>query len=190
MVEVDEHTAASAVIATYTTDDDATWGTLAGDDATSFTFTNGSLAINDVPNYEDKASYAVTVVATDDNETTSLNVTVNVADDYGPEIKGPAMVEVDEHTAASAVIATYTTDDDATWGTLAGTDASSFTFNNGSLAINDVPNYEDKASYAVTVVATDDNETTSLNVTVNVADDYGPAISGPEIKGPAHGVCR
>ena len=168
-----------AVIARYTTDDNATWDTLAGADANSFTFTNGSLAINDVPNYEDKASYAVIVVATDDNETTSLEVTVNVADDYGPEIMGPAMVEVDEHTAASAVIATYTTDDDAMWGTLAGADASSFTFTNGSLAINDVPNYEDKASYAVIVVATESGENKALMVTVTVMD-LGTGEPAPE----------
>ena len=192
VTENPSNTPAGAVIARYTVTS-GSWATLAGPNADNFTFDNGDLktATGFTPDFEQGSKYVVWVMASDGAnppETKRFEVEVQVLDDYGPEITGPTMVYVDEHTVAGTVIATYTAEAGATWAAaLTGADFAAFTFTadpnvatNGSLAINAAPNYEDKASYEVNVVAEEAGEQKALMVTVMVRDvDTGAPAPEP-----------
>lgn len=71
--------ATGTVYTAATTDVTAVTYALSGTDATSFTLTNGVLTFNSPPNFEAKASYAVTITATDAlAHATSQNVAITV----------------------------------------------------------------------------------------------------------------
>ena len=99
---------------TPTTGDDLTY-TLGGPDASSFnisseTETEGQITVGAGTklDYETKATYMVTVIATDSfGASASIDVTINVTDENeGPAITGPAEAEYAENGTGS--VATFT----------------------------------------------------------------------------------
>ena len=155
--------------------------------------TSGAVKLNTAANYEGKASYAFTVVATDAaGNTTDKPVTLAVTnvDEVAPTITSGATATVVENTAATAVVytATATDTDYAPQGALSisysltGTDAGLLTINNstGAVTLNAASDYETKTSYSFNVVATDakgnaGSQAVTLNVT-NV-DEVAPTFS-------------
>ncbi len=168
-------------------DNDALTYTLSGTDAASFEIdgATGQLQTKEGVSYdlEAKASYSVTVTATDpDNAADSIAVTVNLTDAND----APVFTEGDsttrslaENTAAGEnvglPISATDQDNDTLAYTLSGTDADSFEIveSSGQLTTKSGVSYdlEAKASYSVTVTATDpDNAADSIAVTVNLTD--------------------
>ena len=184
-----EGTAAGADIGAPVTAEDPDVGdaltyTLGGTDVASFDIvgTTGQLQTKADLDYETKASYVVTVTATDtaglsDAITVTINVTA-VDENLPPEFPSAATTrEVAENTVAGedigAPVAASDADDAALTYTLGGTDAASFDIDpaTGQLKTKADLDYETKASYAVTVTATDgDTASDSIDVTITVTD--------------------
>ncbi|MDG2017811.1 MAG: cadherin repeat domain-containing protein, partial [Porticoccaceae bacterium] len=173
---IDENSGAGQVIYTATANDD-------GDDisgAVAFSLAEGSdagLSINTVtgvvtlagnPDYEAQNQYNFTVVATDEagNQSAgqSISLDINNLDDTAPIITSDVTVaSIDENTPADQVIYTATAEDlgDGTDGSISFSLAES---SDAGLSIDEItgavtlavaPNYESKAQYNFTVLATD-----------------------------------
>ena len=194
---VDENTVAGEdigvpVAATDADEDDAVTYTLGGTDAASFDIISatGQLQTKDALDHETKASYTVTVTATDAaGLSDEIMVTINVADvEENPEFPGATTTRsVDENTVAgedigAPVAATDADENDVLTYTLSGTDAASFDIISatGQLQTKDALDHETKASYTVTVTATDAaGLSDEIMVTINITGvDEEPTIAG------------
>ena len=143
--------------------------------------------------HEDFAVHTVRVTATDpSNRPDSVDVTITVEDlDETPEISGPNNPEVAENSGTN--VATYTaTDPDDTgidW-VLTGTDSDAFTLSGGALTFIEVPDYEEKNSYRVTIEAREQSPGTSvgrLSVTVRVTNVDEPGTVEANVEEPRVG---
>ena len=175
---------------------------LGGADEASFSIarTDGQLSTKASLDKETKDTYTVTVTATDPSgETATVNVTIKVNNvDEGPEIMrapdanvAPEFASattsrmVAENTPAGenigSSVAANDPNGDALTYALGGTDAASFDIDSatGQLSTKAALDYETKASYSVTVTATDpDDETATIEVTINVTnvDEMGTLV--------------
>ena len=164
--------------------DDALTYTLGGTDAASFDIvrTTGQLQTKAALDYSTKTSYDVTVTATDaaglsDAITVTINVT-DVDENLPPEFPSAATTrEVAENTVAGedigAPVAASDADDAALTYTLSGTDTASFAIDSdtGQLMTLAALDYETKATYSVTVTASDSGGLSdSIDVTITVTD--------------------
>ena len=173
----------AAVVATDPDADDTLTYTLGGTDVDSFSIvnTNGQLRTHVALDHETKASYSVTVTATDgDNLSDTTTVTISVTDvNEAPNFaSSTATRSIAENTASgedigAAVVATDPDSDDTLTYSLGGTDVDSFSIVNtsGQLRTNVALDHETKATYSVTVTATDgDNLSDTTTVTISVTD--------------------
>jgi VCBS repeat-containing protein len=173
--------------------------TLAGTDAGAFNInaSTGEVSLKASPNYESKASYSFSVVATDlaGNTTTKpVTLAINNVDEVAPTINSAdTATAVNENTAANTVVYTATSTDtdfnspatatSATYSLKAATgDAAKFTINSttGAVTLTESPNFEVKPSYAFTVVATDATGNASekaVTLAVNNVDEVAPMIT-------------
>ncbi|WP_348256328.1 cadherin domain-containing protein [Leptolyngbya sp. PL-A3] len=200
---VDENAAAGALIYTATaTDADFAPGTesitysLSGTDAALLNIdpATGAVTLKDAANYEVKASYSFSVIATDAagnvSEPKAVTVNVNNLDEVAPTITSGDGVAITENAAAGALIYTATaTDTDFAPGTesitysLSGTDAALLNIDpaTGAVTLKDAANYEVKASYSFSVIATDAagnaSEPKAVTVDVNNLDEVAPTIT-------------
>ena len=188
------------IFADHRTDDVATvlQYVVGGADGGSFKIVTGGSESNDVKlqardplDYEDKASYAVTVTATDsDGLSGSIDVTITVTDmDEMPEImvgglviSGMSSVYYAENgtddVAAYRLVGPMA--DTATWS-LEGDDVGDFMFSGGMLTFRASPNYENPAdmdmdnTYMVTLKANDGTymDTHDVMVMVTNEDELG-----------------
>ena len=163
---------------------DALAYTLGGTDAASFDIvrTTGQLQTKAALDYSTKTSYDVTVTATDaaglsDAITVTINVT-DVGENLPPEFPSAATTrEVAENTVAGedigAPVAASDADDAALTYTLSGTDTASFAIDSdtGQLMTLAALDYETKATYSVTVTASDSGGLSdSIDVAITVTD--------------------
>ena len=179
------------------TGDELTY-TLGGPDASSFAVSSATGIKGQITvgagtklDFETKATYMVTVIATDSfGVTASIDVTIKVTDENeGPTIRRVASdnqppsfpAETDtrsvvEGTSAGADIGAPVTAEDPDVGdaltyTLGGTDAASFVIvrTTGQLQTKAALDYSTKTSYVVTVTATDAaGLSDAITVTINV----------------------
>ena len=160
-----------------------TWS-LAGTEASNFSIDkNGYLSFVVTPDFEDKSSYIVSIVAADDKSLPgSLDARVAIVNvNEEPEIlSGGDILTYNENTDTSTELYFYSAIDpennDITWS-LSGTDSGDFEIgSNGVLIFTNTPNYERPADsggnnvYNVTVRASDGSLTGTKDVTVTVTD--------------------
>ncbi|MCU6676099.1 cadherin domain-containing protein, partial [Leclercia tamurae] len=118
------------------------------------------------PDYESKASYSFTVVATDAAGNASDQVVtlgINNLDEVAPTVtSGTTAPAINENSGAGQVIYTATATDTAdisggvTFSLKAGSDAGlTIDATTGAVTLTGNPDFENKASYSFTVVATD-----------------------------------
>ena len=190
---------ATDLTATTTATDLLTYS-LEGTDASSFVIdrATGQISTKAVLNYEAKDTYKVTVRATDPTggrhtartdssgatRTHTIDVTINVTDvAESPEITGGATtIRVNEDTATTTVLSTYTATDDeddkakeALEWSVDTTSADTFSIEGGQLKFLESPNFEALAAgsetYNVTVTVTDSADSTDTEtVSVTVLD--------------------
>jgi Ca2+-binding RTX toxin-like protein len=159
-------------------------------DAASFAVRGGSLYfVGASPDFETKTSYAVTVVATDASLPASVQqeftlAVSNVNEAPAAMVLSNTVTTLAENTAVPAGpsggirVADIAVTDDALGVnalSLTGTDATSFAVRGGSLYfVGSSPDFETKASYAVTVVATDASLAASVQqaFTLAISDVY------------------
>ena len=136
------------------------------------------------PDFEDKSSYFVSIVAADDKLLPGyLDVTVAIVDiDEPPTITGDDTLTFAENTETTTTLHTYRASDPErvtttfTWS-LGGTGSGDFNISNqGELTFRNTPNYERPADsggnneYNITVRASDGSLTGTKDVTVTVTD--------------------
>ena len=189
----------TATVATYMAADPnrdgITWD-IAGADAVRFAISvTGGLSFNSPPDYEKPRDgnknnvYEVTVVASDDNLESTLDVEVTVKNvNEAILITGPASFSYVENSTTSLAIYTAADPDgdEITWG-VAGADVSRFSIKEtGELSFNSPPDYEKPRDankdnvFQVTVTASDGNLTAELDVEVTVTDvNEAASITGP-----------
>ena len=172
----------AAVVATDPDTDDTLTYTLGGTDVDSFSIVNtsGQLRTHVALDHETKASYSVTVTATDGDDlsdTTTVTITVTDVNEAPNFATTTATRSVAENTAANINIGDPLTATDPDTGdtltyTLGGTDAASFSINgtNGQLKTKAALDYEAKSSYSVTITVSDSELTDTIAVTINVTD--------------------
>ena len=179
-------------VATYTATDPES-GTIdwsvTGTDSDDFSIVGGVLTFNSPPNFEapmDASTdneYLVTVQASDETNPVPKTVTVTVTDvNEAPTFAAETDTRtVAENTEAgedigSAFAATDPDAGDTLTYTLGGTDAGSFTIveSTGQLQTEDALDFETKASYTVTVTASDGSLSDSQEVTITVTDANEP----------------
>ncbi len=186
---VAENTPAGTNIGTPVTatdeDEDILIYGLSGVDAASFSIvgTTGQLKTKAPLDYEQKNTYAVTVITSDGKgETDTISVAINVTDVN--ENRAPVFVEgnrttrtIAENTPAGesigSPVAARDADEDTLTYTLSGTDAASFGIvsTTGQLQTRAPLDYEQKNAYAVAVYVSDDKGgTDTIAVTINVTD--------------------
>ena len=183
-------------------DDAALTYALSGTDAASFDIvrTTGQLQTKAALDYSTKTSYDVTVTATDaaglsDAITVTINVT-DVDENLPPEFPSAATTrEVAENTVAGedigAPVAASDADDAALTYTLSGTDTASFAIDSdtGQLMTLAALDYETKATYSVTVTASDSgglSDSIDVTITVTDVDEMGtgdPLVDGYDANG-------
>ena len=186
--EIPENTPAGRNIGAPVTatdeDEDVLTYTLSGVDAASFGIvsTTGQLRTRAPLDYEQKNAYSVTVIVSDGTLTDSIGVAINVTDVN--ENNAPVFVEgsnaersIPENTPASRNIGNPVTatdaDNDVLTYTLSGVDAASFGIvsTTGQLKTHAPLDYEQKNTYAVTVLVSDGNGgTDTIGVAINVTD--------------------
>ena len=171
---------------------DALTYALSGTDAASFDIDpdTGQLMTLAALDYETKASYSVTVAASDSGGLSdSIDVTVTVTNvDEAPVITGDAALDYAEN--GTGPVATYSATDPEsatiTWS-LGGDDAADFDISAGGvLTFKSSPDHETPAdadtdnAYEVTVVASDGTNTDTHDVTITVTnvDEAPPVITG------------
>ena len=199
---INENSGAAQVVYTVTSTDigDAasagvSYSLKAGSDAALFGInsTTGAVTLAADPNFESKASYAFTVLASDGvNAATEQAVTlaINNLDEVAPSItSGATATAINENSGASQVIYTVTSTDtgDAasagvSYSLKAGQDAALFSISSstGAVTLAADPNFETKSSYAFTVLASDGvNAATERAVTLAITnlDEVAPTIT-------------
>ena len=150
---------------------------------------SGVITFKVAPNFEIKASYSITVIATDSlaySSTQVYTITISDVDENAPVFNAPYIISGDENqTSVSAISVT-----DAsiiTYSLTSGvTENNSFSINSstGAITFNSAPNYEvlpTKTSYTITITATDSLSNTSsqaYTVNVNDIDENPPVFTG------------
>ena len=159
-------------------------------DSFSIDSTTGQLQTSAALNHETKDSYGVFIVVTDDINSASTDVTINVTDvNEAPVFTDgtSATLTVAENTAADTNIgsAISATDEDEPANTLtytlSGTDADSFAVDStGQIKTKADLDYETKNSYSVTLTVSDGKQgSDSITVTINVTDVTEVANAAP-----------
>ena len=183
----------SPITATDADGDTLTY-TLDGTDASSFGIVSstGQLKTSAPLDYEEKNTYAVTVIAFDGTLTDTISVAIKLTDidENTPPVFASSSTtrSIPENTPAGVHIGEAVSAKDADAGdtltyTLSGTDAASFDIDSttGQLKTKAALDYETKNSYSVTVKASDNALTDTIRVTIAITDvdeGSGPVFAG------------
>ena len=192
---VDENIGAGKVVWTAVATDPSQFsyslGTTGDSALFSINASTGAVTLTGNPDYESKASYSFTVVATDaagnaSNQTVTL--AVNNLDEVAPTItSGTTATAINENSGAGQVIYTATATDSGdisggvTFSLKAGSDAG-LTINptTGAVTLTGNPDFESKSSYSFTVVATDAAGNASdrtVTLGINNLDEVAPSFT-------------
>ena len=168
-------------------DEDTLTYSLGGDDAASFAIdaSTGQLTTATALDHEAKASYAVTVTATDSSAASStIAVVIDVTDvDEAPLLMGAASVDYPENDTGPVGSYRATDPEEAAvaWS-LSGSGAHAFAIDNGTLAFNTPPDYEAATdrngdnAHSVVVTASDGTNVATLEVSVVVTNLEEPGM--------------
>ena len=178
-IQVDENQTAVTVVGASDADGDSLSFSLSGADASEFTIdSDGTISFVSAPDYETKASYAITVEVSDGSSTTSQDLTIEILDldeatpNSPPVFVGlAATVEVNENQTSLLTVEASDADGDLLSFSLQGADASSFEIDDaGAITFLSAPDFETKQSYAITVVVSDGTEQTAQDLSVRIVD--------------------
>ncbi|MBP9059792.1 MAG: DUF4347 domain-containing protein [Rhodoferax sp.] len=160
--------------------------------AFSINASTGAVTLTGNPNFEAKPSYSFTVVATDAANNASekaVTLAINNLDESAPTITSAASATaINENSGATQVVYTATSTDTGDTATGATTyslkaatgDVSSFSINasTGAVTLTGNPDFETKASYSFTVVATDAANNASEQAVTLAINNLNEAPSG------------
>ena len=174
-ITVSENQTALLSITVTEIDGDELTYSISGTDSSSLSVdADGVITFNTAPDYETKNAYSITYNVNDGTETVSQDLTVTIKDenDVPPTITNlAATIEIAENT--TDVLTVSASDDeggDLTYS-LTGDDASALSISaSGVITFNTAPNFEAKATYAITVNVSDGVNSSSQDLTINITD--------------------
>ena len=180
-IQVEENQTAVTTVSVSDVDEDELTLTLGGTDADSFNLSDENvLTFKEAPDYETKATYAITLSLTDGIEAVTKDVTISITNvnDIAPEFTSDATFSAAENqTAIGTVTATDAEGDEVTF-TVSGDELAITSV--GVLTFVSAPDYETKTTYTATVTASDGTNTITQDITVNVTDvDDDPIDTDP-----------
>ena len=167
--------------------------TLSGTDAALLGISSaGVVTLKASANFETKASYSFTLVATDSAGNASekaVTLAINNLDEVAPSItSGSSATAINENTSAGQVVYTATSTDTAdiasdstTYSLKTGSDAGlTISASTGAVTLTGSADFETKASYSFTVVATDaagNAREKPVTLAVTNLDEAAPTIT-------------
>ena len=161
-------------------DEDDLTLTLSGTDADSFNLSNENvLTFKEAPDYETKTSYSITFTLTDDIETVTKDVIIEIINlnDVAPEFTSDATFSVDENQKAIGQITATDVEGDDIAFSVSGNEI--LITNDGTLTFIEAPDYETKTVHTATVTASDGVNSTEQTITVNInnLNDNNPVFT-------------
>ncbi|WP_298450570.1 cadherin domain-containing protein [uncultured Marinobacter sp.] len=193
---IDENSVTDQVVYTAWATDaggDVTYSLKESGDHASFSInsSNGSVILTGDPDYETKANYSFTVVATDAAGNASeqaVALDVNNLDEVAPTITSAATATaLDENSGAGQVVYIVTSTDTGdisggvSYSLKAGSDAAlSIDAQTGAVTLTADPDHEAQSSYSFTVIATDAAGNASeqaVTLDINNLDEVAPTIT-------------
>ncbi|PKH85502.1 cadherin domain-containing protein [Colwellia sp. Bg11-28] len=193
--DLDENSGTHQVVYQAVTNDENARFSLTGDDASLFAINSstGTVILTANPDYESKADYNFTLVASDPAGNISEQaVTFDITDldEVAPTITSASTAStIDENSGSGQVVYTVTSTDssDITTGATsyslkAGDDAALFTINSstGAVTLTADPDDETKADYNFTVLASDaagNSREQAITLDIIDLDDVAPTIT-------------
>ena len=174
-IQVAEGQTAVTTVSVSDVDEDELTLTLGGADADSFNLSDENvLTFKEAPDYETKTSYLITLTLTDGTETVIKEVTIAVTNinDVAPVFTSGDTYTADENQNLAANINAIDADGDTVNFSLQGGDFESFNINSksGVLTFKAAPDYESKKIYLLTILVTDGTNSSSLDITINIAN--------------------
>ena len=146
---------------------------------------DGTLRFKNTPDFEQKGSYQVSVIASNDSGSSEKQLTIDIVDlpDVAPS--WASSLESIDYTENDTSAVSYTLDidsgDRAVTYSLDGVDAEFFEISAaGELTFKDAPDFEQKKSYQVDIVATNLAGSASKSITVNIINVIDAAPSWEE----------
>lgn len=174
-ITVSENQTAVLGISVTEIDGDELTYSISGTDSSSLSVdANGVITFNTAPDYETKNAYSIAYNVNDGTETVSQDLSISIKDenDVPPTISNlAATIDIAENT--TDVLTVSASDDeggDLTY-TITGDDAGSLSISeSGVITFNTAPNFEVKATYAITVNVSDGVNSSSQDLTINITD--------------------
>ena len=157
----------------------------------SINASTGAVTLTGNPDFESKASYSFTVVATDaagNHSSQAVTLGINNLDEVAPTItSGTTATAINENSGAGQIVYTATATDTAdisggvTFSLQPGSDAG-LTIDpvTGAVTLTGNPDFENKASYSFTVVATDaagNHSSQAVTLGINNFDEVAPSFT-------------
>ena len=172
-IQVAENQTDVTTVSVSDVDGDELTLTLGGTDADSFNLSNeNKLSFKELPDYENKISYSITLILTDGIVTVDRDLTIIVLDvDEAPVVTSSDVFNADENQTAIDTVSASDPEGSSITFELSGTDANSLSISSsGILTFNSAPNYELKNVYSIDVNIGDGINTTTQNLTININD--------------------
>ena len=171
IIQVAENQTAITTVSTSDVDEDELTLTLGGTDAGSLNLSDENvLTFKEAPDYETKTSYSITLTLSDGTETVTKEVTIAITNvnDVVPEFTSEAIFSAAENQTAIGTVTATDEEGDAVTFTVSGNELAITSA--GILTFVSAPDYETKSSYTATVTASDGNNSTIQDITVNILD--------------------
>ena len=145
---------------------------------------SGNITLAESFDFEAKASYTLTVTATDGELSSETEVLINVGDiNEAPSLSSTlALTSFSEDSAIGTIIATSSASDpesNTITYSLTGTGSEYFYVDEkGNVTIKDTLDFETNSNYEITLVASDGELTSSSVITFDISDvDEAPSLS-------------
>ena len=172
-IQVPENQTDVTTVSVADVDGDELTLSLGGTDADSFNLSNDNkLTFKELPDYENKNSYSITLILTDGLVAVDRDLTIIVLDvDEAPVVTSSDIFNADENQTAIDTVSASDPEGSLITFELSGTDANSLSISSsGILTFNSAPNYELKNTYTIDVNIGDGVYTTTQNLTININD--------------------
>ena len=174
-ITVSENQTAVLGISVTEIDGDELTYSISGTDSSSLSVdANGVITFNTAPDYETKNAYSISYNVNDGTETVSQDLSISIKDenDVPPTISNlAATIEIAENTTDVLTVSASDDEGGDLIYTITGDDAGSLSISSsGVITFNTAPNFEVKATYAITVNVSDGVNSSSQDLTINITD--------------------
>ena len=131
------------------------------------------------PDFNGSDSFSYTITQGDKTSSADVSLTISPVQD-DPVINISSSISTPENVLSVTTISISDVDDDELTLTLSGTDADAFNLSSANeLSFKELPDYEDKQQYSLTLSLTDGNTTVTKDITILVTNvnDVAPVIT-------------